>query len=274
MSKLTLTGRCSRKAVDPRLVSPDAEFILEGGDEGEDDEWDFRWVLCRPDPRWYRDSRGYGVRQVAELLTSADDQQRFAAIQTWIREQHANDIDAALDGHPLIALRDGQQLLDGWHRLIVWLRQPGRRFPAAIVGSPRKTQTRLAGHTSETFRQWARCFGRAMSEYHFGYRYSEGGCFGCALAIYEHLQKAGMQPEIHVSSDPGAVHAWVEVEGEAVDQGGLFTPNARSRAASTIVQPAQLEGVAAHYGVSPPEFWADVKQITDPVLAEAACAVQ
>lgn len=119
--------RCGRKTIDPLQVSPDAEFILEG------EEFDLPWRLCRPHPTWYRDAIGRTAQQAIPVMTTTDDHKRFAAIRTWIREQYANDIDAAIDSHPLIALSNGE-LLDGWHRLAVWMSRPGKRFPAAIVG--------------------------------------------------------------------------------------------------------------------------------------------
>jgi hypothetical protein len=75
------------------------------------------------------------VREVVESLTTSDDRERFETIQIWIAEEHKGNIDQALQASPLIALSNGQ-LLDGWHRLIVWLRHPCRKYPLAIVGSP------------------------------------------------------------------------------------------------------------------------------------------
>lgn len=113
--------------VDPTRASPDAAFILEG------DEFDWPWRLCRPHPTWYHEGRGRTIAWALPLMTTADDRVRMAAIRAWIRDEHGGDIDAALDSHPLIALADGQ-LLDGWHRLAVWMTHPGQRYPAAIVG--------------------------------------------------------------------------------------------------------------------------------------------
>jgi hypothetical protein len=59
----------------------------------------------------------------------------------------------------------------------------------------------------------------AISEAELGFYFEEGGCFGMALAIHEHLSRMGLPAHVALSSTD-FVHAYAELNGNLYDHHG------------------------------------------------------
>ena len=113
------------KDVDSR--SPDAEFVLEPED------YDLRWVEQRVPPDRFKGPDGESLDVVMRRISN--DAEQLAKIQDWIDRDHHGDSDAAIRERPLLAYEDGY-LIDGWHRLLIWLRDRHRESgPVTLVGA-------------------------------------------------------------------------------------------------------------------------------------------
>ena len=114
--------------VDVEQRSSDAEFILEG------DEFLLDWRELRVAPEWFRGPNGEPASEI--LASISGDRDRFDKIRKWVEGEFDGDTDAAIKAKPLLALEDGY-LLDGWHRLAVWLQDEAnrrRKGPVTLVG--------------------------------------------------------------------------------------------------------------------------------------------
>jgi len=60
------------------------------------------------------------------------------------------------------------------------------------------------------------CLPNYPTDWHF----EEGGCWGMAAALYEHLKNKGFSPKIKINTK-GFNHAWVELDGYSIDHMGL-----------------------------------------------------
>lgn len=62
----------------------------------------------------------------------------------------------------------------------------------------------------------------AVSNAEMGFYFEEGGCWGMALALFDHFVQEGKQPRLVVQEQ--YVHAMVEVDGDFYDHQGQISP--------------------------------------------------
>jgi hypothetical protein len=97
-----------------------------------------------------------------------------------------------------------------------------------------------------------------------GFHYEEGGCWGFAAAMAQHLKEAGAEPTV-VVRDEGFVHAMVVLDGVRYDYRGASFGNGHGY---RPVHPHELEEIAVRNGVAKSEFQADRDEAAE-ILREA-----
>lgn len=109
---------------------------------------------------------------------------------------------------------------------------------------------------------------QAVENAEVGFHFEEGGCWGFAAALFEHLQVLGLHP--HMEYQPtGFVHAWVRVGADRFDHQGVMRAPASSKPVSSVDDMRQL---ALANGIDADAFYADVSQAKEIIQSALACA--
>lgn len=159
-----------------------------------------RWVLTRPAVEWFNDRGPYGggSNTAATWVPKVDaddrpfgDRRRAEALLTQVQQGFGGDLLKALTQYPLVATDTGH-LLDGWHRLYLWVKSGLPGGPPTLVMVPGRGGLGAApGNGKLVFR------GITQDEHDFivthGYiqsneRYcvpGEGTCFGADFSTAE-----------------------------------------------------------------------------------------
>lgn len=132
-------AKCLR-ALPAHRPTRDVESTL--GEEG----MAARWVLQRPDVSWFNDRGPYGGGSMnastwAAAVDADDrpfgDRKRALDLLTQVNAGFGGDLLKALTQYPLVATDTGH-LLDGWHRLYLWVKSGLPGGPPTLVMVPGK----------------------------------------------------------------------------------------------------------------------------------------
>lgn len=125
----------AQRAAGFKPVDPRREYDGRVTDFVDDPrELNAEWWVVTPPISWFKIDHKMLDTMYAEYVR--EEPERMIEIRDWL-DSHGDDTEA-LYSSPLIALTDkhgGRELVDGYHRLALWIRRNGReQGPPTLVG--------------------------------------------------------------------------------------------------------------------------------------------